>query len=126
MGGVETINSVQVLHKLGNVINGNGRNSVCQVIRLVTWINDPNLVYRKVLEGDVHRTADTGRVGVFELEPVAPARPMYEQIQFSAGMSCPEVGVTGVKQSDHLFQGKALPRCPEFWMRLEVGKCLEL
>ncbi len=92
----------------------------------MTRVHHPKVFETEVLNGDMHRAASAGSVGISELKPVLFTCEPHQKIKFSSGIGCPEVGIAAFQCRDHLFQCEALPRCAEFWMRLQIRNCVQL
>ena len=94
-----------------DAFNGNDGDFVVKGVFLMARIDHPEVLKAQVLNGDMHGTAPAGSIRVFEFETVAFAFYHHKQIQLSAGMCCPEVGIAGFERSNDMFEGEALPRC---------------
>ena len=94
-----------------NAFKGNDRDLVVKGVFLMARIDHPEVLKAQVLNGDMHGTAPTGGIRVCEFKTVAFTFYHHKQIQLSAGMCCPEVGIAGFERSNDMLKGKALPRC---------------
>ena len=82
-------------------------------VTLAAGIDDEQPLEAKVLERDPHRTRGARRLGVFDLEPVAPAVPHEQQVEFGAAVRGPEAGGRGESGP----QGSARSRSPRRRLR---------
>jgi hypothetical protein len=61
-----------------------------------------------------------------QLKNLAPTSCHHQQVQFGTGVSCPEVGISGFKYTDHMLDCKTLPGCTDLRVSLQISYRIQL
>ena len=98
------------------------RDLVVYRVGVFSWVDDPEMFQRKILQDPVHRSGNRRCFVERRLGTVATPVVQKEQVNLGSSVRCPEIRLRWSHGTKELLESEALPRCTHARVRQETGK----